>query len=405
LSHCGAARFAYNWAVSWVRAVRDQRIAEASYGVPEQELTPWRPWSLAALRKVWNQVKGEIAPWWGENSKEAYNTGLACAAAAFDNYTASRNGSRAGARVGKPRRKKKHSAALSCRFTTGAIHLEPDRRHITLPRLGTLKTHESTRKLARRVEAGTARVLSATVTHRAGRWFVAFQVEVKRVDLAPARPNAVIGVDLGIMHLAVLSQPVPGVTDDHGFVANPRHLDAAQRTLRRACRTVSRRRGPDRRTGQRPSNRWRKANRDRNQRYHRVANLRLDGLHKLSTALAGHASTLVVEDLNVTGMLRNRRLARHIADAGWATLRRMLTYKTRWRGGTLHVADRWFASSKTCSDCSAVKTKLPLHIRAFRCDECGVILDRDLNAARNLACLVQAVESGTGVAGHPQPTG
>jgi putative transposase len=184
--------------------------------------------------------------------------------------------------------------------------------------------------------------------------------------------------------------------------SQPRYLDAAQRKLRRASRKVSRRRGPDRRTGQRPSNRWHKANRERNRVHQRVANLRLDGLHKLTTALAGHADTLVVEDLNVAGMLRNKRLARHIADAGWGLLRRMLEYKTRWRGGTLHVADRWFASSKTCSDCGAVKAKLPLRVRVFHCDVCGLVLDRDLNAARNLAQLVTELsESGTGVAGHP----
>src|SRR5262249_35908963 len=153
--------------------------------------------------------------------------------------------------------------------------------------------------------------------------------------------------------------------DEDGFVANPRHLNAARRKLRRASRTVSRRQGPDRRHGQRPSNRWHEANRARNRLHHRVANLRGDGLHKLTTALAGHAGTLVVEDLNVAGMLRNKSLAQHIADAGFGTLRRLLTYKTGWRGGHLAVADRWFPSSKTCSDCGAVKTKLPLRVRVF----------------------------------------
>nr|CTQ98424.1 Mobile element protein [Kibdelosporangium sp. MJ126-NF4] len=389
-----------------MRAVWEQRTAEASYGVPEEELTPWRPWSLAGLRKVWNQVKHEVAPWWGENSKEAYNTGLAGAAAAFDNYTASRDNNRAGRAMGKPRRKRKHTARLSCRFTTGTIRLESDRKHVTLPRLGVIKTHESTRKLARRVEAGTARVLSATVSHRSGRWFVAFQVELHRDDPAPYRPDLVIGVDLGITHLAVLSEPVAGVSDEDGFIANPRHFDTARKRLRRACRRVSRRRGPDRRTRQQPSNRWRKANTQRNQLHHRVANLRADGLHKLTTTLTGHAGTVVVENLNVAGMLKNKRLAHKIADAGWSTLRRLLGYKTTWRGSVLHVADRWFPSSKTCSACGVAKTKLPLRVRVFHCRACGLVLDRDVNAAKNLAQLVAELsESGTGVAGHPQPSG
>jgi putative transposase len=114
----------------------------------------------------------------------------------------------------------------------------------------------------------------------------------------------------------------------------------------------------------------------------------------------------VVENLNVAGMLRNRKLARHIADAGWGTLLRLLEYKTTWRGSTLHVADRWFASSKTCSACGTTKTKLPLQIRIFRCEHCNLVLDRDVNAARNLAQLVTGLgESGTGVAGDPTPPG
>ena len=101
-SHAGAARVAYNWAVTWVLATWAQRKAEESYGVPEGERTPWRGWSLPALRKEWNQVKNDVAPWWAENSKEAYSSGLAGAAAAFGNYAASKNGRRTGAAGGVP---------------------------------------------------------------------------------------------------------------------------------------------------------------------------------------------------------------------------------------------------------------------------------------------------------------
>jgi putative transposase len=405
LSHCGAARFAYNWAVSWVCAALDQRAAERSYGIAEPELTQWRRWSLPTLRKQWNQVKDAVAPWWADNSKEAYNTGLSNAAAAFDNYRASRDGTRAGSRVRKPMRKRKHASGLSCRFTTGTMRVEPDRKHITLPRLGTIKTHEATRKLARRLEQGTAKILSATVSRHGSCWFASFQVVVRRVDRPPTHPDAVVGVDLGISRLLVLSAPVPGVTDPDGYVANPRHLDSARARLQRASRTVSRRRGPDRRTGQKPSKRWRRANASRNRLHQRVANARRDMLHKLTTALASYAGTIVVEDLNVTGMLGNKRLARHISDAGWRLMRRMLEYKVRWRCGQLFVADRWYPSSKTCSVCGVVKAKLPLGTRVFRCSHCGLSVDRDVNAARNLARLVEAAGTGTGVAGHPEPSG
>ncbi|MFF1260949.1 MULTISPECIES: RNA-guided endonuclease TnpB family protein [unclassified Streptomyces] len=141
-----------------------------------------------------------------------------------------------------------------------------------------------------------------------------------------------------------------------------------------------------------------KANAARNRVHYRVANLRADALHKLTTAVTAEYGTIVVEDLNVAGMLRNRRLARRIAGAGFGEIRRQLSYKTRRNGCRIVAADRWFPSSKTCSGCGAVKAKLPLHIRTYECDACGLVLDRDDNAARNLAALAAAA-TGTGVAG------
>jgi len=116
-----------------------------------------------------------------------------------------------------------------------------------------------------------------------------------------------------------------------------------------------------------------------------VASLRRDGLHKLTTGLASTIGTVVVEDLNVAGMLRNHRLARGIADAGFAEIRRQLKYKIGWGSGRLVVADRWFPSSKVCSTCGVVKPKLPLRVRTFTCEHCGLVIDRDRNAAINLA--------------------
>ncbi|WP_405638037.1 hypothetical protein OHB53_46305 [Streptomyces sp. NBC_00056] len=125
------------WAVAWVEASWWQRRAEESYGIPEAELTPWRPWSLPVLRKAFNAVKRtdpRFAAWWQENSKEAYSTGLANAAAAFDNYAKSRQAKRKGRGVAMPRFKSKRKARLSCRFTTGTIRVETGGRHVTLPR-------------------------------------------------------------------------------------------------------------------------------------------------------------------------------------------------------------------------------------------------------------------------------
>ncbi|MDT3724425.1 IS607 family element RNA-guided endonuclease TnpB [Streptomyces sp. DSM 41972] len=403
-SHCGAARAAYNWAVGWVTASWWQRRAEETYKIPEESLTEWRPWSLPSLRKAFNEAKHtdpRFSAWWEENSKEAYSTGLANASAAFDNYAKSKNGKRKGARMGVPRFKPKRKARLACRFTTGVIRVDADGRHVTLPRLGTIHTHEPTVKLLTRVQAGTARILSATVRHERGRWFASFQTEVKRDIVRVARPDAAVGIDLGVKTLAVMADS----TGEIRTLANPGHYDAARAQLRRASRTVSRRQGPDRRTGQKPSRRWEKANAARNRVHHRVANLREDALHKLTTAVAAEYGTVVVEDLNVAGMLRNRRLARRIADAGFGEIRRQLTYKTRQRHATrIIAADRWYPSSKTCSGCGAVKAKLPLHVRTYQCDACHLVIDRDDNAALNLAALAAAATTGTGVAGDQDTT-
>ena len=147
----------------------------------------------------------EVAPWWGECSKEAFNTGLDGVARALKNWADSTSGKRKGRKVGFPRFKARRRTTPSVRFTTGTIRVEADRTHVTLPRVGQIKTHESTRKLARRLEAGTARILSATVRRDGGRWFCAFTVDVTRTVPTPARPDAVVGVDLGIKALAVLS--------------------------------------------------------------------------------------------------------------------------------------------------------------------------------------------------------
>ena len=167
-SHCGAARFAHNHMLGVVKANLDQRSAERSYGVAKENLTPSQGWSLAQLRKTWNARKGVVAPWWQANSKEAYNSGLDGLSRALENWSTSRSGARAGAPVGFPRFKTRHRSARSVRFTTGAIRVEPDRHHVVLPRIGRVRTHESTRKLARRLQAGTARILSATVSFTGG---------------------------------------------------------------------------------------------------------------------------------------------------------------------------------------------------------------------------------------------
>ncbi|MFL5881955.1 MAG: IS607 family element RNA-guided endonuclease TnpB [Actinomycetota bacterium] len=366
-SHCGAARVAHNWGLALVKTRLDQRRTDPGAQVP---------WTVPELRREWNRVKDQVAPWWAENSKEAYSSGLDGLARALRNWSDSRSGGRKGRPVGFPQFKKKGRCRDACRFTTGAIKVLADRKHVQLPRIGVLKTHESTRKLARRLEQGTARVLSATISRTADRWFVSFTVEVERQIPATNGKTTTIGVDVGIRHLAVLSTGEPPIP-------NPRALEQSARRLRRLNRGLARRR---------PASRRRKLARRRLARAHaRAANLRRDALHKLTTTLAKEHATVVVEHLNVAGMVRNRRIARALADTGLAELRRMLAYKTTWYGSRLVVADRFYPSSKTCSACGWVKAKLTLAERTFTCEVCGLRLDRDLNAARNLAKLAQHV--------------
>lgn len=389
-SHCGGQRYAYNWGLARIKANLGQRAAEKSYDIPDDQLTAPLPWSAYSLRKAWNQAKDTEAPWWSENSKEAYSSGLANLTTALTNWRSSHTGERRGRKLSFPKFKGKRGT-LSCRFTTGAIGLvDSDRRHVKLPRIGVVRTHESTRKLARHVERGTARIRSATISYRSGRWFCSFSVEITRNDLEHAQPDSVVGVDLGLKSLAVLStgQVIP----------NPKHLDAVQRRLRRLNRQASRRVGPDKRCGQRPSHRWRKTQVRVAKLHAQVANARRDGLHKITTDLVRKHGVIVLEDLNVSGMNRNRSLARHIVDVGMAELRRQVEYKSAWRGVRLVIANRWYPSSKTCSGCGAVKAKLSLRVRAFHCDECGLVLDRDLNAAHNLAALAVETTGSTSTA-------
>jgi len=237
--------------------------------------------------------------------------GLDALARALKNFTDAKQGHRAGAPMGSPKREGRSRDA--CRFTTGAIRVEPDRHHVVLPRLGRIRTHESTRKLARRLEQGTARILAATISRQGGRWFVSFTCQVQRAVPGPHRPGWRVGVDVGIRHLAVLS--------DGRRVPNPAPLQQAQRRLRRRNRQLARRRGPLAPDGGRrePSKRWQQTSRRLAQAHAKIANLRGNALHHLTSALAGTYGAVVVEHLNIAGMLGNHGLARRIADAGWGS--------------------------------------------------------------------------------------
>jgi putative transposase len=356
-SHTGAARFAWNWGLA--RCI-ERYDAEGKW------------YSAAELHRLWNQVK-KADPglaWWDQNSKCAYQEAFRDLDRALADFIKSKKGQRKGGRLGFPRFKKRGRSRNSFRLT-GVIRCFG--ATVTLPRLGTVRTYEPADKLARRLDAGTARILSATVSRTAQRWFVSLTVEADRaVPARHARPGTAAGIDLGVKTLLTGA-------DDQGrtiTVAGPRPLRRHLRKLRRASRQHSRKQ---------PGSTNRRKSAARLARIHaRVANIRADALHKATSMLAARYETIVAEDLNVAGMTRNKRLARAIADQGFGTARRMLGYKTTWNGGRLITADRWFASTKTCSGCGTAKATLPLSERTYRCGHCGLVIDRDVNAARNM---------------------
>ena len=353
------------------------------------------PWSLPALRRWWNQVKDERAPWWRENSKEAYNSGLDGLARGLKAWSASRSGKRHGPKIAFPKFKARHRARLSCRFSTGAIRVD-DRSHVVLPRIGRIKSHEPTTALLGKVTAGQARVLAATVSFDGRRWYCSFTVEVKR-DLRPPahagldRRYPVVGVDLGVRDLLVAAAPdgaeVARIPAPKPLAQAQARLRALQRRAARqaagpakraaALKAVEQDRGADR-TGPRP-------------RREHPPGCAAQGHHAAGPALPGdrgRGSRRGEHDPPKPGAGRGGRgLNRALADAAPAELRRQLGYKTTWYGSVLLVADRWYPSSKTCSACGGRKPNLTLAERTWTCDGCGAAHDRDLNAATNLARL------------------
>jgi putative transposase len=288
------------------------------------------------------------------------------------------------------------------RFTTGAICVEADRHHLTLPRLGRIGTHESTRKLARRLENGTARILSATVSYRAGRWYCAMQVIVAgktRPAHAGRSLHPVVGVDVGVKDLLVVATG-DGVEVDR--IPAPKPLVAAQATLRALQRRAARQHGPyDPAIGARrePSKRWRRTAARIAKVHARAADIRAHELHVETTALATRHQVVVVEQLNAKGLgrrggRRKRGLNRALADAALGRIRAHLDYETTWHGAELVTAPRFFPSTQLCSRRGA-KTKLRLRDRTYHCRNGCPPIDRDLNAAINLARLGDPNSGGT----------
>lgn len=352
LQHAGCARYAYNWGL--------QRKIEAYKATGK---TP----SAIDLHRELNVLKAKPieeggVPWMYESSKCAPQEALRNLDNAYKGFF--RRCKSGAKKKGFPRFKSRKNGVGSFRLT-GAIRATA--RTVQLPVLGKIRLKERGY-----LPSADVKVLSATVSEAAGRWYVSLQVEQ---DLEEPTPKSVkvLGIDVGLKHLAI--------TSDGEVFENPTALRKALKRLRTRQKALSRKvKGSCNR----------KKSAAKVARVHRrVVNIRRDAIHKMTSSITKRASTIVIESLNVAGMLKNRRLSRAIADASLAEVHRQLTYKSKWYGCTLLQADRFYPSSKRCSACGTVKDTLSLSERVYHCDNsaCGETIDRDLNAAINLALL------------------
>ena len=387
---------------------------------------------------VWPETERSSEPWMHTIDRRVLVSGIKNAHAAWGNYFESLKGLRAGPRMGVPRFKRKgishdsftvdrdprknevgaygtpykqgepeyvrRKAQLKRRSIKTTPTIE-DYRHVRLSHLGVIRTHNTTKPLVKAVRAG-ADVKSYTVSRAADRWYVSILVKLSRTPVTPTRAQhaaGAVGVDLGVRNLAALSDEqapqrfaqYPSLEftgDGTPTLANLRWARAAEKRLVRLQRALAR--------AQKGSKRRARIVQQIARHHHLVALRRESGMHQISKRLTTGYTLIGLEDLAVAGMTasaagtveapgKNVRqkagLNRSILDAAFSTLRRQLEYKTGWYGSQVQIIDRFFASSQTCSACGArAKTKLGLHVRVFECAACGVRIDRDVNAARNI---------------------
>jgi putative transposase len=339
----GNARFAWNWAVAIIRQAR-----------AEQTNIPL----VGDLKAKFNRIKREQFPFVLATTKCATEQPFADLNQALKNYfddgkkRKNGKGRKDGKRVGFPKFKSRKRGY-------GTFYLANDKftvngHGIKIPKLGWVNMTEPLRF--------PGKIMSARISARAGYWFVSMHVEIPTPEQhAPVR---VLGVDVGVKTLVVDS--------DGAVFENQKHLTNAQQKLRRLNRWLARK--------ELGSSNWQKAQRKLARLHYRIANLRTDAIHKLTTHLAGKASIIALETLNVAGMLKNHKLARAIADASFSEIVRQLGYKAM----QVVQIDPFYPSSKTCNGCGHIHRDLTLTNRVWTCPACDTVWDRDLNAARNI---------------------
>jgi putative transposase len=342
----GTARFAWNWALArW----------QEKYDAGEKGMTGY------SLVKEFNSIKAEEFPWTGSLSKWVPQKAIQNLGAAFRSFFAKK--------TRYPRFKKKGAARES--FYIGLRHFGLSGKYLRLPKLQTAV------KMAQEVRF-PGRIKSVTISREAGEWFAAFHVELAESYAYPHRceNQTTVGVDLGLKTLAVCSDGAKVTKFE-----SPKSYRTAERKLKRAQRDVSRKiKGSSNRT---------RARLRLVKLHSRVRRIRVDATHKMTSWVVRSHRWIGIEDLNVSGMVRNHCLAKSVSDAAFFEVRRQLTYKAVLSGSNVAIAARFFPSSKTCSDCGHVLEKLDLNTREWDCPSCGVVHDRDENAAENLRLVAQ----------------
>lgn len=334
----GCSRFAYNWALArW----------QEQYAAHVNDPSLPRP-SRYSLRKQLNSIKRIEFPWMLESTKCAPQEAIIDPGLAFQRFFKGRN---------KYPSFKKRGVRDSFRLSSGQFSIVG--KMLRVPDIGWIRMTEAVRF--------DGRCTTVTLSRVAGQWFASVLCEV--AEPHPQAPSGeTLGIDVGVGEYVV---------GDGARYPVPRAYRAAERRLRRAQQALSRK--------QKGSVNRAKARIKVARLHQRTADVRQDWLHKLTTELADRADTVVIEDLNVSGMLKNRYLSKSVSDAAFGEFRRQMEYKITDRGTELVVADRWYPSSKLCSICGTKAKSLPLEIRSWECGGCGAQHDRDLNAAINLA--------------------
>jgi putative transposase len=359
--HTGTARHAYNWGLGLCKQILDNNKANPQEKIKFPTAIDLHKWLVALVKPRFE--------WYYEVSKCAPQYALRHLADAFKRFFLNLGGF--------PKFKKKGRADS---FTLDGS-LTVDHRKIKVPIIGWIKTYE---RLPQGVKPS-----SVTISRTADRWFISFKIEVE--PIITEKKVDVVGVDLGVNRLATLST---GEVFD-GIKAYKKYDNKLSR-----LQWLNRHK-------QLTGANYKKAQLKIARLHRKIANIRKDTLHKITTYISKNHAVIGIEDLKVSGLLANHKLAKAIADMGFYQFRQQLEYKCQLYGSKLVVVDRFFPSSKRCSNCLTVKGCLSLSERTYCCDSCGFKSDRDLNASINLELAVRATVLASGLEGcrHPQSEG